>query len=164
MNLDQEFAPLLHFVKSLSPESGEQHQYFQPKPFKATTISQRVATQRKPQPKKLHLPADDDPYNIFSRKVEFCFLTSDYTYPRPPPPPAITQEPVLARQPLEGSSISMTICSLFSEMLERVNRKCINLLSRDRIKDSISRTMRGIKKFMLFEQGDFVQEFLELSQ
>ena len=24
--------------------------------------------------------------------------------------------------------------------------------------------MRGIKKFMLFQQGDFIQEFLELSQ
>ena len=44
----------------------------------------------------------------------------------------------------------MQINNLLEELLERVNKKCINLLGRDRIRDSIGRTMRGIKKFMLF--------------
>jgi hypothetical protein len=51
----------------------------------------------------------------------------------------------------------LQFCWLFDEVLERVGSKCVAQLSHERICQSIELTLTGIKKIMLFEQGDFIQ-------
>ena len=158
MNLEEEFAPIVAFIHSLAPSSSQS--LVKSKPFQTATISGRADIQQHPRSKQQVAPYEDDPYGIFSKKNEFCHLRSDYSYSHP----LTTSQAGKGRQAgeggsrvQEGRSIGMELKSLLEEMLERVNRKSINLLGRDRIRDSIGRTMRGIKKFMLFEQGDFIQ-------
>ena len=49
-------------------------------------------------------------------------------------------------------------------MLERMALKCKIVLKQKKIKESIEQTLRGIKNYVLLGQGDFVHEFIELSE
>ncbi len=67
----------------------------------------------------------------------------------------------------KGDIDMLKIKSILTQVLENINKKCLSffkdenvggVLKEDvnKIKMSISHTLAGIKKFMLLEQGDFL--------
>lgn len=75
------------------------------------------------------------------------------------------------RQPADDEALgnfSFRLKCVLSQILENINKKCLRLFkeqeglelaSQNRIKKSVMYALMGIKKFMLLEKGDFLQEF-----
>lgn len=103
---------------------------------------------------------EDNPFGIFDSSPAFLQLRSlNFDLP-----PSLGQEKTTREEDQTHFVSNLQLVEELELILSRVALKCKIVLKQQKIKESIEKTLRGIKNFVLLGQGDFIHEFIELSE
>lgn len=157
MNISQEFQSLYAYVDSLMGCEAPVP-FFAPKKSRYESVSSKLAMMVRPSVKNRRIQRDN-PYRIYPEMTGILNLRSDYKFV-PKQGQQYKEISTVSNQNKEDESCLDTnrrIESILNALLDSISKKCLQILQQQRIRSSIERTLRGIKKIMLFQQGDFIQ-------
>jgi hypothetical protein len=167
MDADSEFSEIEHFLTG-SPLPKRPP----PKTINSTISSRCSNTSKTGRMELLKKDANDSPNDPFSTEASnmpFISLRKNQNPPqlrisRQASLPSSTAEMRRKQDsdPLENKNVVLS--ELLGKALESMTMKTRIVMKEHKIKDSIEVALKAIKNFVLLGKGDFLQEFLELSE
>jgi len=115
-------------------------------------ISDKIKNKSRPQIKETKIDIDN-PYKMYPEIDGFINLRSNYTYQ---PKQNIKKSKNIFQNNLNHEqnpaeiNINHDLKIIVHKLLENITKKCLNLVQKDKLRESLYHTLRGIKKIMLF--------------